>query len=49
MDCGRYDVLSFDCYGTLIDREGGPISGMKPTLENRGVGATDGAILAPPR
>ena len=46
MDFGRHDVLSFDCYGTLIDWEGGLISGIRPILENHGVDVADEEILA---
>lgn len=41
-----FDALSFDCYGTLIDWEGGLISGIRPVLENHGVEAADEEILA---
>ena len=46
LDFGRYEVLSFDCYGTLIDWEGGLISGVRPILENHGVDVADEEILA---
>lgn len=41
----RYEVISFDCYGTLIDWEGGIVSGLRPVLANHGVEATDDDIL----
>ncbi|RAO72235.1 uncharacterized protein BHQ10_008247 [Talaromyces amestolkiae] len=28
-----YDLLSFDCYGTLVDWEGGIVQGLKPLLD----------------
>lgn len=46
MDFGRYEVVSFDCYGTLIDWEGGIVSGLRPVLSAHGVDATDEEILA---
>lgn len=45
LDFGRYEVVSFDCYGTLIDWEGGIVSGLRPVLSNHGVDATDNEIL----
>ena len=30
----RYRVLTFDCYGTLIDWESGILSAVRPALEN---------------
>ena len=46
MDFGRYEVVSFDCYGTLIDWESGIVSGLRPILSAHGVDATDEEILA---
>jgi 2-haloacid dehalogenase len=46
IDFDKYDVVSFDCYGTLIDWEGSLISGMRPILDNHGVNITDEEILA---
>jgi 2-haloacid dehalogenase len=45
MDFHGYEVVSFDCYGTLIDWESGIVSGLRPVLANHGVDATDGEIL----
>jgi 2-haloacid dehalogenase len=45
IDADRYEVVSFDCYGTLIDWESGIISGLRPVLANHGVEATDEEIL----
>jgi 2-haloacid dehalogenase len=45
IDFDRYEVMSFDCYGTLIDWEGGIVSGMRPVLERHGIEATDEEIL----
>jgi hypothetical protein len=30
LDFGKYEVVSFDCYGTLIDWEGGPLPDTPP-------------------
>jgi len=32
IDFKKYDVLSFDCYGTLIDWESGILAGLRPIL-----------------
>jgi 2-haloacid dehalogenase len=45
MDLGDNEVVSFDCYGTLIDWESGIVSGLRPVLENHGVEATNDEIL----
>ena len=45
MDLGNYEVISFDCYGTLIDWESGIVSGLRPVLAAHGVDATDEEIL----
>jgi 2-haloalkanoic acid dehalogenase type II len=46
IDFDGYDVVSFDCYGTLIDWEGGLVSGMRPILQSHGVDVADEEILA---
>lgn len=33
----KFDVLTFDCYGTLIDWEKGILSSLKPVLNNHGI------------
>lgn len=45
LDANKYEVLSFDCYGTLVDWESGIISGLRPVLRGHGVEATDDEIL----
>jgi 2-haloacid dehalogenase len=45
LDAGRYEVISFDCYGTLIDWESGIISGLRPVLANHRIDVTDDEIL----
>jgi 2-haloacid dehalogenase len=45
LDFGRFDVLSFDCYGTLIDWEAGILAGLHAVLDPRGVTADDEDLL----
>lgn len=40
-----YEVLTFDCYGTLIDWEQGILAAVRPVLEAHGVSVGDDAIL----
>ena len=30
LDYGRFEALTFDCYGTLIDWEAGILGGLRP-------------------
>jgi 2-haloacid dehalogenase len=46
VDADKYEVLSFDCYGTLVDWESGIISGLRPVLRSHGVEVADDEILA---
>jgi 2-haloacid dehalogenase len=46
MDFSRFEVLTFDCYGTLIDWESGILGALRPPLEAHGHSLDDGAILA---
>ena len=46
LDANNYEVLSFDCYGTLVDWESGIISGLRPVLRGHRVEATDDEILS---
>jgi len=41
----EFEVLIFDCYGTLIDWECGIISGIKPVLFNHEINLDDDKIL----
>ncbi|MEI7744031.1 MAG: haloacid dehalogenase type II [Chloroflexota bacterium] len=41
----QFDVLSFDCYGTLIDWEAGILAALRTILAARGVDAPDDALL----
>ena len=46
MRLSDFDVLSFDCYGTLIDWESGIVAALAPWLEAHGVEAGRERILA---
>jgi 2-haloalkanoic acid dehalogenase type II len=46
MRLSDFDVLSFDCYGTLIDWESGIVAALAPWLEAHGVDADRERILA---
>jgi len=45
LDIGRFDVLTFDCYGTLIDWEAGILAGLRVVLDARGIETTDDQLL----
>ena len=45
LDFEQYQVLTFDCYGTLIDWESGMLNALKPLLEHHGVQLEDEQIL----
>lgn len=40
-----FEVLTFDCYGTLIDWESGILKTLKPLLKAKGAEATDEQLL----
>jgi 2-haloacid dehalogenase len=44
-DFSRFQVVSFDCYGTLIDWESGIFSALHPILAAHGKGSPDAALL----
>ena len=46
MDFSRFQVLTFDCYGTLIDWESGILGALRPLLAAHGKTLDDGALLA---
>ena len=46
MRLADFQVLSFDCYGTLIDWETGLIAGLQPVLTRAGVGLGRDDVLA---
>ncbi|UFN49782.1 haloacid dehalogenase type II [Roseomonas sp. OT10] len=45
MRLSDYKVLTFDCYGTLIDWEGGMVAALQPLADRAGRGLTRDAIL----
>jgi 2-haloacid dehalogenase len=45
LDFDAFDVLTFDCYGTLIDWEAGLLAALREPLAARGVDAPDDALL----
>jgi 2-haloacid dehalogenase len=45
LDFGRFDALTFDCYGTLIDWEAGILAGLRTVLDRHKVAATDDGLL----
>jgi 2-haloacid dehalogenase len=45
IDFDRIDVVSFDCYGTLIDWEAGILEALAPLRSEGGVRATDDDLL----
>ena len=45
LDLSRFEVLTFDCYGTLIDWEAGILAALRPVLAARGVSAPDEDLL----
>jgi len=46
LDFSRFDWLSFDCYGTLIDWETGLLGYLRPLLQGKGCTISDARILA---
>lgn len=45
LDFDRYSVLTFDCYGTLIDWESGILNALRPIFANRGISVPDNELL----
>jgi 2-haloacid dehalogenase len=45
LDLDHFDVLTFDCFGTLIDWETGLLGAMRPILAAHGVAADDEDLL----
>jgi 2-haloacid dehalogenase len=45
LDLGRFKVLTFDCYGTLIDWETGIFTALRPILAAHGKPIADSALL----
>jgi 2-haloacid dehalogenase len=44
-DYGRFEALTFDCYGTLIDWETGILAGLRPMLARHGIDRPDVELL----
>jgi 2-haloacid dehalogenase len=45
LDFARFDALTFDCYGTLIDWEAGIAGGLQAVIGGAGIEATDDDLL----
>jgi 2-haloacid dehalogenase len=45
LDFSQFDVLSFDCYGTLIDWESGILAALQPLLACHGATLADDVLL----
>ncbi len=45
LDFDRYSVLTFDCYGTLIDWESGILGALRPIFANRDIRVEDDELL----
>jgi 2-haloacid dehalogenase len=41
----EFEILSFDCYGTLVDWESGILNALKPILSNHNINISDPEIL----
>ena len=46
MDLGRFEALTFDCYGTLIDWERGLLAALRPIVAAHALDASDEDLLA---
>ena len=46
LDFTRFDAITFDCYGTLIDWEQGILNALQPVLAPRGIDAGEDGLLA---
>src|SRR3954454_15873326 len=44
IDFGRFDALTFDCYGTLIDWERGIVETLAPVISRAGAVDRDGVL-----
>jgi 2-haloacid dehalogenase len=45
LDFGRFEALTFDCYGTLIDWEAGILAALRPVFARRGRVPSDEQLL----
>lgn len=46
LDLSRFEFLSFDCYGTLINWESGILGYLRPLLKSKGLSVADDEILS---
>lgn len=46
LDPNRFDLLTFDCYGTLVDWEGGIVAALRPVCDAHGCSPSDADLLA---
>ncbi|BAT54751.1 haloacid dehalogenase, type II [Nostoc sp. NIES-3756] len=45
IDLNKYEALTFDCYGTLINWEEGILTSIKPVLQGHNINLAEGKIL----
>ncbi len=45
IDFSRFDAITFDCYGTLIDWERGILNALQPVLAPRGIDVAEDELL----
>ena len=45
LDFSRFEYLTFDCYGTLVDWEAGLLGALRPILEAHGKSIADARVL----
>jgi 2-haloacid dehalogenase len=45
LDFSQFEILTFDCYGTLIDWESGILKALHPLLQKHGAKASDEEVL----
>src|SRR5690348_6301348 len=45
LDFSQFEVLTFDCYGTLVDWEAGILRALHPILKRHKLRATDDVLL----
>jgi 2-haloacid dehalogenase len=45
IDFSRFDAVTFDCYGTLIDWEQGILNALQPVLASQGIDTGDDELL----
>ena len=45
LDFDKYDALTFDCYGTLIDWEAGIAAALMPVMRAHGIGVSEAELM----